>query len=233
MSWRERRKWGRRRGSCCFLEGRKKVKQVCSLTSFSFTERERENSLFAKGTELHSRVLSRANAMYRPLCSVRSGVGGVSVLRRRRAGEQTRELTTMAPLPSPRLRHRSSRLLPPSSSRGRDSSSEEENITLLDESRDLLRRFWKVIGTEGETEVERREGARFRREQRRRRKNTSTQTVRNRKSEIEREKKLSRPGASSTRTRSPCSSTPGSPPGTAEAAAAAAAAAAKRSKKKK
>ena len=171
MSWRERRKWGRRRGSCCFLEERKKVKQVCSLTSFSFNERERENSLFAKGTELHSRVLSRANAMYRPLCSVRSGVGGVSVLRRRRAGEQTRELTTMAPLPSPRLRHRSSRLLPPSSSR-RDSSSEEENITLLDESRDLLRRFWKVIGTEGETEVERREGARFRREQRRRRKNT-------------------------------------------------------------
>ena len=77
------------------------MKQVCSLTSFSFNERERENSLFAKGTELHSRVLSRANAMNRPLCSVRSGVGGVSVLRRRRAGEQTRELTTMAPLPSP------------------------------------------------------------------------------------------------------------------------------------
>jgi len=77
--------------------------------------------------------------MQRSLCSRRGSSEG-----RWRAAEQRRSETTKALLPLlPRLptrRDRSGRLAAPSSSL-RDPS---EDSMLLAESRDLLRRFWKV-----------------------------------------------------------------------------------------
>ena len=113
-------------------------------------EIEKREPLFCSALFVNRQLYSlplAADTMHRSLCSVHSSSGGVAA-RRRAAGERQIGSATMA-LQLPR-RHRSSRLVPASSS-FHDSSDES---ALLNESRDLLRRFWKVIGGAQERETE-------------------------------------------------------------------------------